>query len=131
MQVVEIRRPAFMSRADGQLAAHGPRRSGSRFPAGIPLCLRVVIGTENDFTLRILLSGHDGHGFQIPGVEGHKAGITGRQMQTGRCGIAFGNQQRSVFLSVFGGKGKETSRCASTPEKKLVCSLSVFSGRIN
>ena len=39
------------------------------------LCIRVVIGTEDDFTLCIPLSGHDGHSFQIPGVEGHKAGI--------------------------------------------------------
>lgn len=75
VQIVEIRRTAFVSRADNQLAAYGLCRSGSRFPAGIPLCLRVVIGTENDFTLCIPLSSHDGHGFQIPGVEGHKAGI--------------------------------------------------------
>ena len=120
MQIVEIRCPAFMSRTDGQLATHGLRSSGSRFLAGIPLCLRVVIGTEDDFTLCIPLSGHDGHGFQIPGVEGHKTGITGRQMKTGRRGISFGNQEGAVFLPVSGGKGKEASPRASSPEKELV-----------
>ena len=123
VQVVEVRRLAFMNRADGQLAAHGLSRQRGHLLAGIPLCLRVVIGTEDDFTLCIPLSGHDGHGFQIPGVEGHKTCITGRQMKTDRCSIPLGNQQGTVFLPVFGGKGKEASRRASSLEKELVRTL--------
>ena len=126
MQVVEVRRLAFMNRADGQLAAHGLSRQRGHLLAGIPLCLRVVIGTENDFTLCIPLSGHDGHGFQIPGVEGHKTGITGRQMKTDRCSIPLGNQQGTVFLPVSGGEGEEASRRASSLEKELVRTLGSF-----
>ncbi|WP_204626687.1 hypothetical protein, partial [Desulfovibrio piger] len=41
-------------------------------------------------------------------------------MKTGRRGISFGNQEGAVFLSVSGGKGKEASPRAASPEKELV-----------
>ncbi|MBM6895725.1 hypothetical protein, partial [Desulfovibrio piger] len=69
VQIVEIRCPAFMSRTDGQLAAHGLRSSGSRFLAGIPLCLRVVIGTEDDFTLCILSLAMTATAFRFPALK--------------------------------------------------------------
>ena len=44
-------------------------------------------------------------------------------MKTDRCSIPLGNQQGTVFLPVFGGKGKEASRRASSLEKELVRTL--------
>ena len=59
VQIVEIRRPAVMCRAEGQLAAHSLRRAGSRFPAGIPRRavgfdgFAVGVRAKQDFPIRI------------------------------------------------------------------------------
>ena len=98
MQIVEIRRLAVMGRADGQLAAHSLRRSASRFLAGIPRRavgfdgFAVVVRAKKDFPIRIPGTGCAGHGLQISGVESDQHGVSGRQMQTGRRGVAFDNE---------------------------------------
>ena len=122
MQVVEIRGPPLMRRADGQLAAHGLRRLRCRLHAriGPVVGAHVVVRAQDDLPVGIPFPRHAGHGFEVPGIEGHKAGMARGKMQTGGCGVALGNQQRPVVATVLCRDGKVAARRFAALEKELV-----------
>ena len=94
-QVVEVGGTAVYGRAQGKLAAHGPRRFFRLLTARItrgtvrPFSVNIVIRAEDDFTARKKPPRRLGNGQKIPGIKGHKRGVPCGEAHACRRGVPF------------------------------------------
>ena len=129
VQIIEVSLCAVQGRADSQLAADGLCGFGGRLHTGVPCLavlhgLAIVVSAEDNLPVGILVTSHAGHGFEVPGVEGHKAGVARGKVQACGGGIAFRYEQRTVLASVLCRDGEATARRLTACEKDLVRPLS-------
>lgn len=102
---------------------------GGRLHTGVPCLavlhgLAIVVSAEDNLPVGILVTSHAGHGFEVPGVEGHKTGVARSHVQGRGGGITFRYEQEAILASVLCRDGEATARRLTACEKDLVRPLS-------
>ena len=130
MEIVEVGTSTVDSGTECQLGPYGFRRYASIFLAGIVwravwlLGVYVVVGTEDNFPVRISAPKSLCHGQQVAAVEGDDTGIASGHVQTGTGGVSFAEKQRAVALIRRGGNLAERAR-GSAARKKIFFAVAI------